>query len=580
MATIVSVDEFITDEWYPGFKPAFEHAPYYVEPFRTFNKEDEKRFWFLDFHWPRGLTPLGLIWNEDGYNWGTQFAAENLPLPPGRGLVSRIAGIHTYASPIDVQSPYEIGERAQRMGPRLGEFLANFDEIWASRRDEVERGWQHFVAMDPSSMSLPELSTMLTEARAYHKRAFEIHFEIMYPLLVNYLGFYGMCAEMGLDVSQIGKFLQGYDTKIMETDRELWKLARAAKQGGLTEVFATTPASELAAKLDAMGGAGAAWMTQFRDFLQVYGYRTEGSCDVALPSWIEDPTPALGTIQSFVAKEEEHDFEKALAAAIEERETAIDEARSKLTAEEQTAFDAGVASCQAANFPWWQDDHNYYIDLKVSLPMRWAARAIAEKTGADSPDDGLFLFWPELTAVADGEKSMDSLKSIVKARHEYFDYWHERRPSMPKVLGTIPEAVTDPVLIEIFGLNQHFLNAIQAAGTDGDVKTLTGIPASKGKARGRARVFNNADNLHTLEPGDILVCESTSPNWTPAFAKIAGCVCDGGGMLSHAAIVGREYGVPTVTAVGLGTVVIAEGDEVEVDGDTGTVTVFKKADAE
>ena len=326
-----------------------------------------------------------------------------------------------------------------------------------------------------------------------------------------------------------------------------------------------------------MGGAGSAWMTQFRDFLQVYGYRTEGSCDVALPSWNEDPTPALGTIQSFIAKEEEHDFEKALAAAIEERETAIDEARSKLTAEEQTAFDAGVASCQAANFPWWQDDHNYYIDLKVSLPMRWAARAIAEKTGADQPDDGLFLFWPQLTAVADGEKSMDSLKSIVKARHDYFDYWHERRPSMPKVLGTIPEAVTDPVLIEIFGLNQHFLTAIQAAGSDSDVKTLTGVPASKGKARGRARVFNNADNMHTLEPGDILVCESTSPNWTPAFAKIAGCVCDGGGMLSHAAIVGREYGVPTVTAVGLGTVVIAEGDEVEVDGDTGTVTVIKKA---
>jgi len=577
MTTIVPVDEFVTEEWYPGFKPAFEHAPYYVEPFRTFNKEDEKRFWFLDFHWPRGLTPLGLIWNEDGYNWGTQFAAENLPLPPGRGLVTRIAGIHTYASPIDIQSPYEIGERAQRMGPRLGEFLANFDQIWASRRDEVERGWQHFVAMDPSAMSLPELSTMLTEARAYHKRAFEIHFEVMYPLLVNYLGFYGMCAEMGLDVSQIGKFLQGYDTKIMETDRELWKLTRAAKQAGLTETFASTPASELATKLDAMGGAGASWMTQFRDFLQVYGYRTEGSCDVALPSWIEDPTPALGTIQSFIAKEEEHDFERALAEAIDERETAIDEARSKLTAEEQAAFDAGVASCQAANFPWWQDDHNYYIDLKVSLPMRWAARAIAERTGADEPDDGLFLFWPELTAVASGEKSMDSLKSIVKARHEYFDYWHERRPSMPKVLGTIPEAVTDPVLIEIFGLNQHFLTAIQAAGSDSDVKTLTGVPASKGKARGRARVFNNADNLHTLESGDILVCESTSPNWTPAFAKIAGCVCDGGGMLSHAAIVGREYGVPTVTAVGLGTVVIAEGDEVEVDGDTGTVTVIKKA---
>jgi pyruvate,water dikinase len=93
-------------------------------------------------------------------------------------------------------------------------------------------------------------------------------------------------------------------------------------------------------------------------------------------------------------------------------------------------------------------------------------------------------------------------------------------------------------------------------------------------------VFNDADELHRLTPGDILVCESTSPNWTPAFAKIAACVCDGGGMLSHAAIVGREYGVPTVTAVGLATVVIADGDEIEVDGDAGTVTVFKRAGAE
>jgi phosphohistidine swiveling domain-containing protein len=577
MSTIISLDEFITDEWYPGFKPAFEHAPYYVEPFRTFNKADEERFWFLDFHWPRGLTPLGLIWNEDGYNWGTQYAAENLPLPPGRGLTNRIGGIHLYGSPIDVQSPYEIGERAQRMGAYLPNFLQNFDSIWAERRDEVERGWQHFVALDTASMSLPELSMMLKEARAFHKRAFEIHFEVMYPLLVNYLGFYGMCAEMGLDVSQIGKFLQGYDTKIMETDRELWKLTRAAKQAGLADVFARTEPQDLVATLDGMGGSAAAWMTQFRDFLQVYGYRTEGSCDVALPSWIEDPTPALGTIKSFIAKEEEHDFEKALAGAVEERETAIDAARSQLTAEEQAAFDAGVASCQAANFPWWQDDHNYYIDLKVSLPLRWAARAIAERTGADQADDGLFLFWPELTAVADGEKSLDSYKSLIEARHQYFDHWHSRRASMPKVLGTVPEAVTDPVLIEIFGLNQHFLNAIQAAGTDGDVKTLTGVPASKGKARGKARVFNNADNLHTLETGEILVCESTSPNWTPAFAKIAACVCDGGGMLSHAAIVGREYGVPTVTAVGLATVVIEDGDEVEVDGDTGTVTVYKSS---
>ncbi len=143
------------------------------------------------------------------------------------------------------------------------------------------------------------------------------------------------------------------------------------------------------------------------------------------------------------------------------------------------------------------------------------------------------------------------------------------------MVGTIPESVNDPILIEIFGLNSHFLRAVEAASSGGQVKTLTGVPGAKGTGRGIARVLHNADELHRLSPGEVLVCESTSPNWTPAFAKIAACVCDGGGMLSHAAIVGREYGVPTVTAVGLATMIISDGDEVEVNGTTGEVTVVK-----
>ena len=71
MATVIPVDEFITDEWYPGFKPGYTHAPWYIDPVQTFRKEDEETFWFLDFHWPRGLTPMGLVWNEDGYNWSS-----------------------------------------------------------------------------------------------------------------------------------------------------------------------------------------------------------------------------------------------------------------------------------------------------------------------------------------------------------------------------------------------------------------------------------------------------------------------------------------------------------------------------
>lgn len=574
MARVFPVDEFVSEEWYPGFKPSYGHAPWVVEPLDTFSKDDEDRMWFLDFHWPRGLTPMGFVWNEDGYTWATQLAAESMPLPTGRGFAGRVAGSHLYGSAIPVENEHEVQTRSKRLSRNLPAFLNDFNDIWARCVEEVNDTWSRFHAADLASMSRAQLGDYLRQARRFHRRAFEIHFQVMYPLLANYVGFYGICTELGIDPGEIGKFLQGYDTKIMETDRELWRLTRQARQAGLESVFASTPPEKLSAALKRDGGAAAQWLSKFDAFLDTYGWRTEGSCDVALPSWVEDPTPALGTIKSFLAKGEEHDFEAAHEQAVEERTAAIDAARSRLTAQEQESFDAGLATCEAANFPWWQDDHNYYIDLRISLPMRWACLEIAEKVGAQRPDDTLFLFWPEMMGVVDGEQSYDRFRSIIEDRRQYFDYWYERRASMPKVLGTVPESVDDPILIEIYGLNAHYLTAVQ--NIDSDVRTLTGVPGSKGKARGIARVLSDSDELHRIQPGEVLVCESTSPNWTPAFAKIAACVCDGGGMLSHAAMVGREYGVPTVTAAGFATVAIDDGDEVEVDGTTGRVTIFAK----
>ena len=185
------------------------------------------------------------------------------------------------------------------------------------------------------------------------------------------------------------------------------------------------------------------------------------------------------------------------------------------------------------------------------LPLRWGCQELARRENADHKDDMLYLFWPELMDVVSRRASPTraSCKSLVGERRQYFDHWHARRSEMPKVLGTIPEAVEDPILIEIFGLNPGSIKAVQ--NPDAAKQTvMKGVPAAKGTARGIARVLQSSDELHRLEPGSILVCESTSPNWTPAFGKIAGAVCDGGGMLSHAAIVGREYGVPTVTALG------------------------------
>lgn len=570
---MLGIDDFITDEWYPGFAPSFGHSPYIVEPFRSFNAADKDRFWFLDFHWARGLTPLGMIWNEDGYSWGTQLAAEQMPLPSGRGMTQRIAGTHTYAAVIPVRNKLLVAARDKRMRAYLPDFLSRFDTIWAQRRSEIEIGWQAMLSRDVTALSDDELAVMLREARSYYRRLFEIHFEMMYPLIANYLGFRGVCRELGIETATVAQFLQGYETKITDTDRALWQLVADARAFGVETTFAANPPPSVVSALQQEPG-GQRWLRKFDEFLGAYGYRTAGTADIALPSWKEDPTPVLATVADFLRKAP-HDFDSALASAVEERETAIDEARGKLTRREQQVFDAGLRSVQNANFPWWQDDHNYYIDLRVSLPLRWVALELARRLGTDRYDDTMFLFWPELVELADGERNYSAgLRGIVEARRQYFDYWHDRRAEMPRVLGSVPEVIDDPLLIEIYGLDRGYMEAVRDEAAGIRLTTLRGIPASRGMARGPARVIRDAGDLGRLRQGEILVCESTSASWTLVFGLIAGCVCDSGGALSHAAIVGREYGVPTVTACGVATSTIRDGDQIQVDGAAGTVTIF------
>lgn len=575
MTHVVPVDEFITKEWYPGFTPSYGQAPWVTEPCNTFSKEDEKRFWFLDFHWPKGICPMGVNFTlEDAYAWGTQSAAQSLPLPPGKGIAQRLGGSHIYATEVPTASEWEIGFRALRIQKNLPAFLQNFDQIWADRVEELKAGLKYFETYDFAGKSLAELGQNLIDARVFHRRAWEIHFEIMYPLLANYLGFYGVCAERKIDPGEISKFLQGYDTLILGVDRELWRLTKEARSTGLQDLFARTEPEKLYAALGA-DARGAGWLKKFDAFLQVNGWRTEGIEDVMLPSWIEDPVSPLGTIKTFLQKPQDHDFDAARKGAVEEREAAIDKARSKLTKEEQAQFDGALASCQKGNFAWWNDEHNFYIDLRAAIPLRRVCLALSKALGADQKDDTLFLFWPEMMSVLRGAKKYGDFNGLVRDRRQYYNHWLDRRPSMPKLLGTIPESVADPVLIEIFGMHHHFFEAIKSKGKD--VTTLTGVAASAGKVRGKARVLHSAAELHRILPGEILVCEATSPNWTPAFAKIAACVCDGGGTLTHASIISREYRIPCVVGVGLATQAIRSGDEVEVDGTAGKVVVFRAA---
>jgi pyruvate,water dikinase len=341
-------------------------------------------------------------------------------------------------------------------------------------------------------------------------------------------------------------------------------------------VFAANEAPNIRQALADAGGNSSVWLTEFDDFLQVWGHRTEGIADINIPSWIEDNTSPLGQLKKFIESGERHDFDAGLQHAIDERDRVVEESRSQLAGDALGAYNELLGICQVANFAWWNEEHNYYIDLRASIPMRTGALAIGRELGVDRVDEATFMFFDELQDVCEGKQNYGDLKSMVLERADYYDGYQSKRQEVPKVVGTLPERVEDPVLIEIFGMHQHYFDGLKS---DAHVTELKGFPASAGTYTGRARVLLSAMDLFELEDGEVLVTEATSPNWSPAFAIIGACVCDGGGSLTHAATVSREYGIPCVVGTSVATLRIKSGDLLEVDGSSGTVTILERAEA-
>ena len=142
----------------------------------------------------------------------------------------------------------------------------------------------------------------------------------------------------------------------------------------------------------------------------------------------------------------------------------------------------------------------------------------------------------------------------------------------PPALGVTPEAVTDPMTIMLWGVTTERVQE-WARQQDGG-RELNGAAASPGVIEGIARVVRSVNELADIRDGEILVCGSTSPAWAPIFSKIRATVTDVGGVMSHAAIVCREYGLPAVVGTGRATSQIHTGQTIRVDGTDGVVTLL------
>jgi pyruvate,water dikinase len=586
---VFPVDEFVKEDLYPGYRQAFGSQPFVAGPVRPFSLADNERYWLRDsLHFSEGMVPASIATLDDAQTWGAQLGAEIVGVPPTRGSVNRLAGTHVYIGTIDVDTDWQVQARAARFGAYVSPILADFGSYWTMRAGELQAAYDHFDNLDLHVLDLAQVWTVLKDAYAFHRRAWFIHFEVMYVLTANYLAFYELAEEIGLSGSRVSSFLSGRETFYSRTDEELWRLAGLARSLGVDSALTSGSTSDMRSRVLALPH-GAGWVASFDEFLSKYGQRLEETCRIDTPSWAEDPSPALYSIGAFLAKPAGFDFPAARAAAVAERDEQIESARRSLSGTGLARFNEALASNQAANFAWWNEEHNYLIDRRAAIPVRRATLELgtwlASSGEIEDPTDLFYVFKPELFDVMSGggATSWAELRAMIPDRRAYFEHWRERGPSLPPMLGTIPDVVPDPIMIEVFGLSGRFLETMRgdapsasgsgACETSG-VTEVRGFPAAKGVAEGVARVITTVGDLHLVEPGEILVCGGTTTEWTPAFGIIKACVCDTGGSLTHAAIVSREYGIPCVVGTAIATQVVKTGMRIEVDGQAGTVRVL------
>ncbi|WP_068921813.1 PEP/pyruvate-binding domain-containing protein [Planobispora rosea] len=345
-----------------------------------------------------------------------------------------------------------------------------------------------------------------------------------------------------------------------EMDLALWNLATRIRQDAeAASLLLTTPATDLAARFHA-GSLPATVDGGLREFLATYGVRAVAEIDIGVPRWVEDPAHVIGVLANYLRLDDPAlapDTVFARGAAEAAGTIRALSARAGGLRGRIVRFALGRVRALAG-----LRELPKFLMVTAFAAMRAELRAVGAELTArgvlDSPDDVFFLTLKETRSALTGAPAQDGTsapRTLVAERREEAAR-ERRRRHLPRVIlsdGTEPEAVAAP-------------GALPGAAD----RALTGTPASAGTVTGVARVVLDPAGAH-LEPGEILVCPSTDPGWTPLFLTAGGLVMEMGGANSHGAVVAREYGIPAVVGVARATEHVATGQKITVDGTSGTV---------
>jgi len=548
-------------------------------------------------HYPKPMTPLGAAYELGAVNRGVRAVFDMICLPVetlefrtinGRAY-SRLVppGGKDHAAPppwlmrILVRVIPSIRKRLAECTrvvreDRFGALVDRWYDEW--RPDLVERiahlGAGYLPDLDDAAL-LDHLSA--TEELLTH--AHEVHF-LLHGTNTLLLGeFFFTCRDLlGWDEARVFELVSGLSTKSTEPARRL------ADLGALVE---RNPA--LRDLMNALDGHTAERLRQvdpnFADAFDAYQREFGCRClslEIADPTLAEVPQVVLSLINDQL----EAGFDPAAGEAAVERRR--EEARSRARAllqghagGELARFERQLARAERL-YPIREENEFYTISAPlalVRLAVLECARRLQRRGVIARCHDVFFLEPAELhAAMIDG---LDRTELVRRRQEAYL--WYVDQPevaSYGKNPGPPPPANVFPREVAFaFESMTWFLDRVMppadapASKAPTNTATLSGIAAAPGEYTGRARVIMDEGEFDKIQPGDVLVCPITSPVWSVLFPSVGALVTDAGGILSHPAIIAREYGIPAVVATRSATTSVHDGQLISVDGTNGTVTI-------
>jgi pyruvate,water dikinase len=450
----------------------------------------------------------------------------------------------------------------------LNPIIERFESFWVEELlPEIKQHIAYFESCDLRGISFDQLRAHLTETLKRVERMGALHGVIL-PMLFAMSQFEELYCELfeGATTLDALRLTQGFENKTMEGDRALWRLSRLARSTPEVQAILSghTP-SEVVPALE-KSVVSQQFLADLRKWLAYYGQRLNSAFALGEPSWIEDPTPAIQNLQAYVAMPDlRPEMEPDALAA--EREKSVAEARAKLAGYPQpivARFETLLKAAQVATIV--HEDHNFWIDQRLFYHVRRVilefGGRLAQARAFDAVHDVFYLTPDDLQNGRDVP-----MKRLVQERKTEMEQFSHIAP--PPMLGTAPAfEMTDGGSM----VRALFKGEMSPANTSNrEMNKVKGLPGSAGVARGTARVIHSLAEAGKLQPGDVLIAVSTEPPWTPLFATASAIVTDSGGVLSHSAVVAREYRIPAVVGTGNATTAFQDGQLIEVDGNAGIV---------